>query len=98
MSALCAPSVKPGQKMRNLRCKCLESTSGSPAPRAPSPEALEESGALPAPGDGWLTSAGLSQRYSPVHPCPPASWTSSLSLAQDNLITVKRLSLFMLGA
>lgn len=25
---------------------------------------------LPAPGDGWLTSAGLSQRHSPMHPLP----------------------------
>lgn len=48
--------------------------------------------ALPAPGDGWLTSVGPSQRCSWVH-SPPASQPSNLSLTQDGLITVTRLSL-----
>ena len=48
--------------------------------------------ALPAPGDGWLTLVRLSQRCSRVH-SPPASQSFNLSLTQNDLIIVTRLSL-----
>lgn len=59
---------------------CLVPRGGGGAPRV-----------LPAPGDGWLTLVGLSQRCSWVH-SPPASQPCNLSLTRNDLITVTRLS------
>lgn len=78
--------------MRNFRCKWQGITSVSSGPLLSGPRRGRRSPwVLPVPSDGWFMWVGLSQRRFQV-PSPPASQSSNLSLAQDDLITATRLS------